>query len=272
MLRTTFKAIIDYNPSFFSHWIYDEVLIREDCKFSKVTYKDNPFLSQDIIKEIERYKDIDENLWKVYGLGERGASIATIFPKYGLIEMMPDSNNVVYGLDFGFNHATALTRCIKEGDNIYIDEILYEKGLTTSELIKRIKERVKLTDYIYCDYSRPEIIKEMTNEGLNARNADKSVLEGIKFMKEHNIFIPKSALNLIREFNLYKWKQDSSNNSLEEPLKLNDDLIDSARYALYTHYKGIKRVLVKRVDSKENRNTTAKMVDNHKGKYKIQIR
>ena len=38
MLRTTGKAIIDYNPSDEFHWIYDHVLTRLDHEFFKTTY------------------------------------------------------------------------------------------------------------------------------------------------------------------------------------------------------------------------------------------
>jgi phage terminase large subunit len=36
------------------------------------TYKDNPFLEERTVKEIERLSKIDENYWKIYGCGEYG--------------------------------------------------------------------------------------------------------------------------------------------------------------------------------------------------------
>ena len=71
LFRTTEQIIIDYNPSDEYHWIYDKVLTREDVEFHQTTYKDNPFLEQSLVNEIERLKDIDDNYWRVYGLGER---------------------------------------------------------------------------------------------------------------------------------------------------------------------------------------------------------
>ena len=44
-LRTTEQLIIDYNPSYEQHWIYDKVIPRDDCTFIKSTYKDNKLLS-----------------------------------------------------------------------------------------------------------------------------------------------------------------------------------------------------------------------------------
>ena len=46
--------MIDYNPSDEFHWIYDEVLTRDDCDFFQTTYKDNLPSAQP--SRIERFK------------------------------------------------------------------------------------------------------------------------------------------------------------------------------------------------------------------------
>jgi phage terminase large subunit len=70
MLRTTGRAIIDYNPSDEFHWIYDHVLTRDDHEFFRTTYKDNPFLPEATVAEIERLKEADPDYWRVYRLLE----------------------------------------------------------------------------------------------------------------------------------------------------------------------------------------------------------
>ena len=79
VFRTTEKIVIDFNPSDFYHWIYDKVIPREDVEFFKTTYLDNKFLDSSIIEEIERLKQTDEHYLRIYGLGQRGYSKATIF-------------------------------------------------------------------------------------------------------------------------------------------------------------------------------------------------
>jgi PBSX family phage terminase large subunit len=79
ILRTEGRAILDYNPSDAFHWIYDKVVPREDCDFYQTTYLDNPFLDAGVKAEIERLKETDSDYWRIYGLGERGMSRATIF-------------------------------------------------------------------------------------------------------------------------------------------------------------------------------------------------
>lgn len=72
MFRTSHKAIYDYNPSMFEHWIYDQVETRTDCATCVTTYMDNPFLTVEQIEEIERYKLFDYDYYRVFGLGQRG--------------------------------------------------------------------------------------------------------------------------------------------------------------------------------------------------------
>jgi phage terminase large subunit len=90
LLRTTGRVLLDYNPSDEFHWIYEEVIPREDAEFFRTTYKDNPFLPESVVMEIERFKTADENFWKVYGLGERGTSQATIFTHWKEINQIPN--------------------------------------------------------------------------------------------------------------------------------------------------------------------------------------
>lgn len=241
-LRTSYKIIIDYNPSDEYHWIYNEVIPRSDATFFKTTYLDNPFLPESIIKEIEQYKDIDENYWKVYGLGERGASGATIFTKY---EMITDYNDIkleeVFGVDFGYNHETAICGVKIDSDNkkIYTKQYLYERFLTSADIIDRIKDinEISNSSRLICDSARPEIIQVIEDEGFNAENADKgknSVHDSILNIKKHNLFIDKGSSDLLKEIRGYKWKVDKNGQVLDEPVKVNDHLMDALRYATFT--------------------------------------
>ena len=68
-MRTNLFSIYDYNPSFSDdHWICE--LNKDPKTFHFIsTYKDNPFLPQVIIDEIERLKHENKSLWRIYGLG-----------------------------------------------------------------------------------------------------------------------------------------------------------------------------------------------------------
>lgn len=71
MFRTSHKAIVDYNPSMYEHWIYDQIETRDDCATLVTTYLDNPHLTLEQVEEIERYKSFDYEYYRVFGLGER---------------------------------------------------------------------------------------------------------------------------------------------------------------------------------------------------------
>ena len=70
-MRTTDFIIMDFNPSDPVHWIYDEIIPRDDCDTWITTYKDNKFLSEDLVFEIERMKQRDPDYWRVYGEGQK---------------------------------------------------------------------------------------------------------------------------------------------------------------------------------------------------------
>ena len=95
LVRTEEKIYIDYNPSETHHWLYDKILNREDCTFIKSTYKDNPFLPDELVKEIERLRDTDEDYWKIYGLGERGFSKSIIFPRVEIMSKIPEEAKLI---------------------------------------------------------------------------------------------------------------------------------------------------------------------------------
>ena len=226
-MRTKKAVFIDYNPADENHWIYDRIIPLQDTQFIQTTYLDNPFLPEVQRKQIESLKDADPNLWKVYGLGERGTTQNTIYHKFDLYDKI--DGDYVYGLDFGFNHPNALVKVTRIENNLYFEQKLYQSHLTTSDLIKQVKEIVN-NSLVYCDTARPEIIQDLILNGVNAYPADKSVKEGIDFIRSHKIHIHRESVDLQKEFRSYKWKQKPNGEILDEPVKMFDDLCDSSRY------------------------------------------
>jgi len=231
LLRTRKAVFIDYNPADEFHWIYDDVLTRNDCYFIKSTYLDNPFLPIEQIKEIERLRDIDENAWRIYGEGERGHSEGIIYTKWELYSQKP-SGHRVYGLDFGFNNPTALVRVTDSDKNLYVEEIIYQSNLTNQDLISLLKKNVGQNEEIYGDAAEPARIEEIRRAGFNIRPANKSVKDGIDFIKSHRLYINRDSVNLQKEIRSYKYLTNKGQkNTPEEPVKLNDHAMDAMRYA-----------------------------------------
>jgi len=236
VFRTDGKIILDYNPSDSFHWIYDKVITRDDADFYQTTYKDNKFLDPVIREEIERLRDTDEDYWRIYGLGERGSSRATIF-QFSVADE-PKGQVVAYGLDFGFtNDPTAIVKVYKEGDNLYLQELLYHTNLTNADISQKISE-MGLTRYdeIWADSAEPKSIEELHRMGWNikptAKGAD-SVMAGIDILKRHKLHIVKGSPNLVKEFQNYKWQEDKNGNLINRPVDAFNHLVDAIRYATF---------------------------------------
>jgi len=236
VFRTDGKIILDYNPSDSFHWIYDKVITRDDADFYQTTYKDNKFLDPVIREEIERLRDTDEDYWRIYGLGERGSSRATIF-QFSVADE-PKGQVVAYGLDFGFtNDPTALIKVYKDGDNLYLEEKLYHTNLTNQDISQKLTE-LGMTRYdeIWADSAEPKSIEELHRMGWNvkptAKGAD-SVMAGIDILKRHKLHIVKGSLNLTKELQNYKWQEDKNGNLLNRPIDAFNHLVDAMRYATF---------------------------------------
>jgi phage terminase large subunit len=238
-IRTTEKIIIDFNPSDIESYLYDLQETEEDVFFHKSTYRDNPFLSEEIIKEIESLKDKDHNLWRVFGLGERGISTINVFNTFKQVEKTPEGGKVIRALDFGYNDPSALVECKVIDDNLYIKELLYLRGLTSDDLVYKIQELgIDLTDDLWCDSARPEIIEDLKRKGINAKPVKKhTILHGIDLIKRHKVYITENSKNIWNEFNSYKWKTNKDNKTLDIPEDDNNHAIDAIRYCLEMYNK-----------------------------------
>lgn len=250
LMRTNDFVFMDYNPSEEFHWLYEDILEREDVFFHKSTFLDNPLLPENQAKQIRMLKKTDPNLWRIYGLGERGVSEATIFSNWDYYSESFDSFEglELFGLDFGFNHPSALVRvkiCSKTR-RILLDELLYKSGLTGAGLVREFERLEKeglisRTSSVTADNARPELINELCSAGFNVyptKKGTKSVLDGINFLKQHELLVTEGSVNLAKELRTYKWKVDKDDRVLDEPVKLNDHLLDGGRYACESEMRG----------------------------------
>jgi len=225
--RTDGTVFLDYNPTH-DFWM-DKILSRSDAIEIHSTYKDNDELPASLVKEIEMNIN-DAEWWQVYGLGMTGKREGLIYPTFELVDEMPVCDYSI-GLDFGFNHPTALTKIGLFNNCIYIEELLYRSGLLPSDIASFCKDNVK--GIVYADSARPESIEEIRRHGVNILPAFKgsgSVLQQISFIKKYPIKITKRSVNTINELRNYRWVRDKNNKSLDEPVKINDDAMDSFRY------------------------------------------
>ena len=228
-MRTECKLIFDYNPSESASWLYD--LPKEESILIKSTYKDNPFLPEAIKRQIEDLKRTDEALYQIYALGEKAISKSNIYSGWTFLREKPIRfQSYVYGLDFGYNHPTALVKIYWHEKDIYVEPVIYESYLTTSQLVERFEQlKIEKTDDILADHARPEIIAELQIAGYNVSNANKTVKKGIDNIKTFGVYCFDDP-RIKKEYDNYKWKK-IGDNITDEPVKLFDDAMDAIRYA-----------------------------------------
>lgn len=280
------QIILTFNPINAGHWLNRRFFHAESKgRWATLisTFKDNTFLDKEYVAEILAYNDsespdFDPYMWDVYGLAKWGIVgnlvympfIETPWPSnvikmrddYGLVKQYRNLNlgseyaptEELYGIDFGFNAPTALVHLCVEARDIYVTELLYEKELTTSGLISRMKKLgipytktpKKIVTYlglppIYADSAAPGEIEEIHTAGFNVVPADKhpgSINAGIKIVKSYRIHTKDDNVNINTEQASYHWQEDREGNKLDIAADEHNHAMDAMRYPIYTHLRG----------------------------------
>jgi len=240
------QIILTFNPISKLLWLYNEFFIneKENAIVHHSTYKDNKFLDTAYIKMLQDLEKQDPRYHQIYALGEWGELKGVIYSNYKITNVIPKFSEVIYALDFGFNDPSTLLRIGYHDNSFYLKELLYHRGLTNSDLIEQLKnkipKKVRRERIIYADAAEPARIEEICRAGFICKPADKSVKDGIDFCRRNRLYIDSESTNLIKEIQSYKYKEDKEGNSLEEPLKFNDHTCDAFRYGMYTHFGKIR--------------------------------
>ena len=243
----------DYNPSVEKHYIYDNIIPRNDVVYLKTTWLDNPFISPAEKKKILSWEPThpedrnlpeserrphptnidqgtaDEYNWRVYGLGERAAQKGVVYPHWKITDQYPtdkESEPLAIWLDFGYNAPTAAGWLKYYRGEIYLKEFIYEPDLTSIininnpdqiSIEQRFEENnVNKKILILADNARPENITDLRNSGYNIYPAPKfpgSVQHGIDILKRHKVNIYKDSINIIHERNSYKYQYHSASDT-----------------------------------------------------------
>jgi phage terminase large subunit len=229
-IRTSGKIILCYNPTISPfHWLRK----MEDCERYITTYKDNPFLPKEMIKAIEDLEFTNPKYWKIYGKGEYSANDKAIF-QFDLCDTI-EADFVCFGFDAGYsNDPCALVAVYKNSDTLFLEELIYEKGMVTNDIIDRLRKlAIDKNQTIWCDSSEPRLIEELYRSGFNTKPVVKgkdSINFGISVMKNYKIKVLKSSQNLINEMYSYQYETDKHGYVTDRPEGGLDHAIDAARY------------------------------------------
>lgn len=230
------KLFLALNPNDEFSWINQKLHDWDDAEFIHSTYKDNPFLDEKYKKILTDLEFIDDALFHIYALGEWAQLPDVIYRNY--VEEPYDGvfHEEWFGMDFGFNHPTALVKIGRRDDVMHVREMIYESHWTNNQIIDEMgKLGIDTRTPIYADSAEPARIQEIYNAGYNIYPAEKKVDDGIDSVKRHKLHIDPSSVNLLKEIRTYKWMKDKNDIVLDMPVKFNDDCMDAMRYGIHTH-------------------------------------
>ena len=254
MIRTREFVIVDYNPTH-EFWAHTE--LESDPRFKQIisTYKDNRFLTQAQIEDIEKGKK-NANWWRVYGLGLTGQLEGVVY-QFEQIDAMPDPHGLVRigGLDYGFtNSKTAGVDILADvrRKKLYLDEMFYGSGMHNFDIIASLNAHgfPKKGPRLYADCAEPKANSEIKLAGFNVWPSDKGkeITFQISFIQGWEIYVTKTSTNIIHEFRNYLWDTDRDGNRLNHPIKDYDHAMDAFRYGVFGQL----------ADFRPPRNTTVK--------------
>jgi phage terminase large subunit len=271
--------IYDYNPSEVESSLYDKEL-QPSYRLHKTTIFDNPYAPANGKAKILSYAhpDIDDahvaekagysldqwkalkerNVdlktahkynWEVYGLGKRAVGDDIIFPDVQEYTEEPAEDTLDWihvGGDFGFKtDPTAAIRVKKQGNNLYLKELIYETGLLNSDIGRRMKDLGEARGRSIWDRAEEKSIFELRNLGVDAWYSEKgpgSISFGIQKLHQFNIFVHKDSKNVKSELSKYRWAKDRAGNYKRNsfgkrvPVDKDNHTIDAVRYVILYYY------------------------------------
>lgn len=245
-LRTTKLSIVDYNPSFSDeHWLCS---LNHDTRTYHFisTYKDNPFLEQTVIDEIESLKEKNHSLWQIYGLGLQAAVEGLVFDHFEIVDKIPRHVKHRYaGIDFGYtNDPTAIVEVGIYEDRIYIDEVAYSTRMLSSDIIDTIKQSSEISRLeLIAESADPRLGDEIHRAGINIKPVRKfkgSIEAGLSKMQEYTLCVTRRSVNVAKELRNYTYQQDKEGKWLNIPIDCYNHAIDAIRYVIMEKVLGGK--------------------------------
>lgn len=241
------RIVFDTNPDNPEHWLKKEYIDSKSENIISYHFEldDNTFLSPRYIQNIKESTPsgmfYDRDIRGLWVTGE-GVVYSDFDSNKHLIN---DVDNVEFetyiaGVDWGYSHfGSIVVFGIDKLNNWYLLEEhakQFKEIDYWADVALDIKARYGNINF-YCDSARPEHVERFRRERIRAINADKSVLSGIeevaRLIKLGRFFVVSDKVKVFKkEIYNYVWDEKTGN-----PVKENDDVMDSMRYAIYSHMR-----------------------------------
>lgn len=247
---TELKGFITTNPDIFSNWVYRWFYEKElsDYAVIETTSYDNPYLPDGYVDALE--DAYDDDLQARYLKGKWGNLEGMVYKSFDynihVKEFELPGNITKYRtIDHGFtNPFVCLWGAIDSDNRYYIFDEIYERKMLVSDLATIILNKHPGEYITFADPSEAEGNATLKKAGIPISKTKNNVIQGIQAVQKVlkvrgdgkvGITIHPRCKNLIKEFNLYKWRvSDGRVNEKEEPMKLNDHAADALRYFIFS--------------------------------------
>lgn len=242
------KILILFNPTTKRHWIHARWYIDgqpnskwfDDHEFIHTTYHGNiENLDAKKVAEWERMKGLDPEYYAHHVMGEWTEGIVgKIFSDWQIGDS-PGGIDVTYGLDFGFSSdPTSLVKVSKHNGKLYLEQMVYETGLTNEDLHQRmVRLGIPKNAHIIADSAEPKSIEELKRKGWRIEGAYKgpdSIRNGIDKIKQFEVYVHPNSTDILDEYSQYCWKQGT-----DKPIDDHNHAMDAIRYALSKENQGV---------------------------------
>ena len=248
------QILMAWNPINRNHWLYDfcEVNPPESFLYTHSTFRDNPFLNAEYIKELEemytrnpaKARVFCDGLW---GVDAEGLVITNWRQEeFDPMELAASGLEHRAGMDLGWIDKSAVIDTLydKENRTIYVFNEFYKSGCQLSELATAIKDMNLQRTKIFVDAAEPRSIQYFKNEGIRAEACAKgkdSVKAGIMFLQDVLIVVHPKCKNFITELENFSYiKSKQTGEWTEATTHEWSHAIDACRYAysdIYTNTK-----------------------------------
>ena len=247
------KMWFNCNPEHPMHWFHEEWIKKKEeknCFYLHFTMRDNPSLTQAIIRRYERL--YSGAFYDRFVLGKWVAAQGSVYPMFSQekhVEIPPDGLSDFYiSCDYGtVNPSSFGLWGRKDGvwyrvNEYYFDSRAEGRQRTDSEHFESLCALADGRDIksVIVDPSAASFIECIRRDGrFRVIPAKNDVIDGIRrvsdCLKDGKIKISPSCKDSIREFGLYRWEENSAKDSVR---KENDHAMDDIRYFVSTVISG----------------------------------
>lgn len=255
------RIICDTNPDIPTHWLKTDYIDNHDpkarIKAFSFTIDDNTFLSKDYVETLKaatpRGMFYDRSILGQWVTGE-GIVYRDFDKETMLINEAPENLDYYCGIDWGFaeGHENVITVFGDDPDTdvTYLLDIYSSTGKYIDywvEIAQQIQEKYGYGINFWADSARPEYVSYFQQNGIQARNADKSVMDGVEYcssrIKLDKFRVLKSCSKPFLD-DIYQYVWDPVKGV---PKKEHDNVMDSFRYAVFNQHKKVDNQVLRNI-------------------------